>query len=636
MRLYRMRLKTTLGLVAFALASARADWKPTSGPLGTNLESVFIDDGLCLAGTREDGIYRSQDLGRTWEKARMDTGTQEVWEFTVLEGTYFARAVSGLLRSEDKGQSWTRMLPGRYFNAMTVSGAFLILHGNEGLFRSADKGTTLTPADSGMGKRIVHVLAAGDSGLFAGASHAGIFRSRDHGATWTRAGTWVPGLIMDLAVSGGTLLVSTHGGGLAASRDAGASWTVAHEKLPVGFFSEVAIQGQDWFAAAVTPTGNGGIYRSIDEGGTWQPLRQGLLDLSPMALAAEKGLVLSGGSGGLFRSTDRGELWSWVGFGRSDTRFILAHAGGLLAGGMGGGVFRSLDRGDTWTSVNAGLGDGYLLSLEEAGGILFAGTANGGAYRSLDGAQTWRPLGKPLDSVKIEAFVHAGGAHFAGGEGGIYRSLDQGATWLRISDGSLSGTPHCLLPVGDTLFAGLNGAAVYRSLNGGISWTPSHQGLPLVHTYTLAKIDGQLLAGNDKDVFRSLDGGLTWSLLARDLPGAVFSLARAGSQLLAATSEGIFRKAPADTAWVPENQGLPEGQSVFVLRIAGSDLYAGGMGMGVWRRPLAEIPLSTLSSHRDPSGPGFRNQASRFLFPDFGTAAASSRDALGRLAPAMP
>jgi photosystem II stability/assembly factor-like uncharacterized protein len=129
-----------------------------------------------------------------------------------------------------------------------------------------------------------------------------------------------------------------------------------------------------------------------------------------------------------------------------------------------------------------------------------------GVYRSDDGGKNWRYMGlgdsdrigriliDPNDSDRI--YVAAlGKLYTPGGQRGVYRSTDGGKTWQQIlQGGEWTGVIDLVFKPGDTstLYAaawdrqrrpwnfveGGNGSAVYKSVNGGDSWSQLEGGLP--------------------------------------------------------------------------------------------------------------------------------------------------------------
>ena len=193
---------------------------------------------------------------------------------------------------------------------------------------------------------------------------------------------------------------------------------------------------------------------------------------------------------------------------------------------------------------------------------LYACVSAGGAYRSDDGGANWRPVNRGVRADFLEdrpaptgrcqpetgQCVHKLVVHparpavlFQQNHCGVYRSDDRGEHWLDISDGlpSRFGFPIAVHPrepqtvyvvplVSDRERTPPAGQlAVWRSRDGGASWTAHTAGLPRDSRLTvlregLATDDadpaGLYLGLTDGRLFQSRDAGERWSLLAEGLP----------------------------------------------------------------------------------------------------------------------
>jgi len=132
----------------------------------------------------------------------------------------------------------------------------------------------------------------------------------------------------------------------------------------------------------------------------------------------------------------------------------------ILAGasGPGGGVMRSDDAGNTWSYLA-----NSKFDMAEFGAIVVDPNVASGqtVYVAISGGKT-NPAGGP----------------------GVYKSTDGGATWSSVGSGTFSGSVSDLLEIqegGQTvLYAAdpqngqANGGAVYRSPDGGMTWTPTN------------------------------------------------------------------------------------------------------------------------------------------------------------------
>jgi photosystem II stability/assembly factor-like uncharacterized protein len=101
--------------------------------------------------------------------------------------------------------------------------------------------------------------------------------------------------------------------------------------------------------------------------------------------------------------------------------------------------------------------------------------------------------------------------------GGVFKSTDGGATWSAVNTGLTNKSVWALAidpTAPNTLYAGTYGG-VFKSTNGGASWSAVNSGLTNTAVFALA-IDptdsNTLYAGTyGGGVFKSINGGTTWS-----------------------------------------------------------------------------------------------------------------------------
>lgn len=251
---------------------------------------------------------------------------------------------------------------------------------------------------------------------------------------------------------------------------------------------------------------SGGIWKTTDGGGHWQPVfdAQPVQSIGALAVAPSDPNLVWAGTGeafirsnisvgwGIYLSTDAGKTWTRSGLentGRiarividpTNPDVALACALGHAYGPQQDrGVFRTTDGGRTWARVlfvdeNTGCSD-LVMDLANPR-ILFAGMwqleirtwgresggPGSGVYRSADGGATWKLLEgnglpkKPYGKVglaisksnpnRVYALIEAGdGVPWHGQEtqsGRLWRSDDGGTNWTLVShDRQLAGRTH--------------------------------------------------------------------------------------------------------------------------------------------------------------------------------------------------
>jgi photosystem II stability/assembly factor-like uncharacterized protein len=206
----------------------------------------------------------------------------------------------------------------------------------------------------------------------------------------------------------GTLLAGSATARLFRSRDRGESWSPLY--FPAQLRSNlhaIRIDPQRpniyWAAVSSETPEFAGLFRSVDEGATWQQVA----------------------------GLDRKQVWALV-FWKVDSH--------IMAAGTGDGIYITRDGGTRWTLLAApGPSRPYpvvSLAFDPAdANTLYAGTPHL-AWKTVDGGITWRPIhnGMQEDSDIFAFDVDATRRTrlLVGACSGIYRSLDGGSTWMNL------------------------------------------------------------------------------------------------------------------------------------------------------------------------------------------------------------
>jgi len=194
-------------------------------------------------------------------------------------------------------------------------------------------------------------------------------------------------------------------------------------------------------------------------------------------------------------------------------------------------------------------------------------------------AQTdwWTAVGGPYGGTTVWDLERlADGSILAATSNGVHRSLDNGYTWTAYSQGLTTfDVRDILIDSSGLVRVATFGHGLFSRGALNAEWIPA--GLPNTYTTSLLELEQNvLLAGALGFVYRSDDGGSTWS--TRSMEGYtvnVQTLATNGDYAFAGTNLGIFRSADAGATWEFASFGL---QEYDVRSIASNDvghLFAG-------------------------------------------------------------
>ncbi len=315
------------------------------------------------------------------------------------------------------------------------------------------------------------------------------------------------------------------------------NWPIYHAVRDPGSGTIYAAAASEWHGSAV--------WRSSDEGETWEHSSEGLthgesddgVKLSKVSnLAVSDGRILAGGEAiGLFESTDGGQTWSLK---------------STLEGQPGSDAWN-----DPKNQPPGHLGLSAILPDTADPSHFWAIVQGIGIFETTDDGATWAPRNTglradwPLEDPQVGYCVHKlvrsptdGNRFFQQNHVGMHRSDDGGHTWTEISEGlptefgfAAAVHPHdkdtfYVVPLdpghGRTMIDGK--AAVWRTRDAGSSWQRLDQGLPAEDAYVGVLREGMAIDSDDVpglyfgtstgQVFASLDEGDSWTEIASYLP----------------------------------------------------------------------------------------------------------------------
>jgi photosystem II stability/assembly factor-like uncharacterized protein len=258
------------------------------------------EPNIVYTGT-DDGVYRSEDRGNSWEKLDSPMDSLHTWTLAidpVEPDTIFAGTrPSAVFRSQDGGQRWEKL-------SMELA---------------EECRDVVIPRVS-----VLKVDPENHRNIWAGIEVDGVRRSLDGGDTWTTIGSGLDDPdIHDIALSGGqpNTIFATTPKEIFASANGGESWLALEvmKQFSHAYIRPIRLKEDNPQVIFVghgnnRPPTTGSIERSTDGGNTWEslplPVEPNSYILCIATHPSDPNLVIATSRfGELYRSFDGGDSW---------------------------------------------------------------------------------------------------------------------------------------------------------------------------------------------------------------------------------------------------------------------------------------------------------------------------------------
>lgn len=488
---------------------------------------------LWLAGVEDEtgrasGVYRTTDAGEHWEQVAVLKG-EAVWSLAMSAahpGLAIAGTAKGVYRSSDSGSSWTRISAESYTDlrpvvslAIDPRNADRIFAGTTHLpWRTSDGGKTWQSIHSGMlddSDVFSVVIHPGNSATVYASACSGAYRSASGGTRWVRLATpkgTFRTYVVAVDPAAPTTVYAGTSGGLLRSENEGRTWEKISPHAVYAVDFEPGETGRIYFASTT-----GGILASDDRGKRLHELNAGFGNRQWIALVQAKSDLFAvsneSGSAGLYKSSDLGKTWSRLNSAAlAATRLLAATPAGVLYAATPKQVLKSADGGQSWTPVGSLFStsnvDALAISNDAKASLIVAA---GERLLRLGAANQWQPL-KASYTGRVRAISAADGILTVTTRSGVVSSKDSGATWEQCRNPAtdVEWYDAARTPQGELLGATSHG--LFRSADCA-DWSLVRSGLDAstVSTIYSDRVAGILYAGQGGVLYRSADGGATWT-----------------------------------------------------------------------------------------------------------------------------
>lgn len=496
--------------LSILVSTAHSEWVAV-GPFAGSVGQILIDpahsNNLLLASS--NGVYKSTNAGNSWQ---MLATFQELTTYHTLKIAQDPKTpqhlVAGgfpMFESTNRGETWSmladvpdydfnlrdQLVEEIEFNPVNTQNIYAVY--DWGISKSTDGGKSWNPGFPldkfvSEGKQI-EIDPKNPSTLYALLDPSFVHKSTDSGKTWAR-----------------------YGNGLD---------TPYHQSLLLDKVS----------TNILFVSGGSGVFRSQDSAQSWKKV----YDLEVFQLAADPrnhlhvlGFLLSATKRGFIETTNGGDTWTFHATSFSGRVIVFDPQLANVLYASDGRIFKSTDSGRTW--INTGSrGFNELAASQIVGHRGHPGRLiiNAGAlYRTDDFARTWQRLlaprfwfitGDPLNPDQL-----FGVRQFPGYAMKLYASKDAGLTWIQKGSMPFGPGTFSIDPKNSQIFYTSVGLQISKSTDQGGSWQllPKHFESSDFNSLMVSPANSNVVyVLNDHLLYRSANGGRSWTALknARDL-----------------------------------------------------------------------------------------------------------------------
>jgi photosystem II stability/assembly factor-like uncharacterized protein len=523
------------------------------------------DDPNILLIASSNGIYRTINAGTSWTQVQ----TGNFYDLEAKPGssanTWYAATAGAVWRSVNDGVSWS--------SVFTISGSNRI-------------SLAVTPANPS------YVYAI--SSLSTNSGFNGLFRSVDSGASFTSRST-TPNIL------GWTSNGSDAGGqgwyDLALAADPANAETI----YAGGVNTWKSTNGGSSLALRSHWSGASGVQTVHAD--------KHVLEFQGTSVLWE------GNDGGLYRSPDGGVKWEHKTNGMVISqlyRIAVAQTSSRIIGGYQDNGTKIRDPNGTWRDVIGG--DGMDCAIKNTDhNVLYGELYYGELRRSTNGGSNWTDIHNNIPGAPEGAWVTpfelapSNNNTIIAAYDQIFRSDDQGNTWISIGTTANVGTSKktilAIAPSSTSVIYTGTTSALWKTTDGGTSWSTitvpgSNISRLIVHPTdpnTIWLVRSNYTAG--AKVYKSVNGGSSWTNVSGSLPNipANCIVYQNGTQngLYVGMDAGIYYRDDTMSDWDIFNSGMPNAE-VLDLKIdyTNNIIYAGTYGRGTWKTELANaVPV---------------------------------------------
>ncbi len=397
---------------------------------------------------------------------------------------------------------------------------------------------------------------------------------------WQNAGLY--GGDVKYPVKIGTTIFVAGTNGVYKSTDGGTNWTLSSNGLTINHQISFLYASEGILYAGVNYSGVK-LFTSSDNGASWQ-VKSSIATTSNIT-------VIYGTADDLYIGTIKNELFKSIDGGTTTTllysfpttnnncylQSIIKTPTEFLVGTYFNGIFKSTDNGVTWVANNAGVGASTFLcrKIIKYNTTFIAICNSFSLYKREEGTDTWVYMSSPPVGEKKDILLEGSTLYLGLGSGSasetnfVYKSINGGINWTPAGNGIVKLPINSLIDVGtNELLALVDKVGVYKTIDAGSNWNYSSTGLSNTFITKVVQKDGILFAvAYVSGLYKSSDNGATWQSCNNGLNmayKAVFDLIVYNNTLFLTHSDGSYKSTDNGVTWVLSSSGIPANNSHYL------------------------------------------------------------------------
>ncbi|MCU1341014.1 MAG: glycosyl hydrolase, repeat protein [Candidatus Acidoferrum typicum] len=571
------------------------------------------DSKVLFASTRMQdpaaggGIFRSADGGQTWRTSGLEGQAVRALAIAPSDADILvAGTLDGVYRSHDDGKSWERISPEHHEELRNLDSLAVDPRDPQTVYagtfhlpwKTTDGGRTWRPVHDGMiddsDVMSLFIDNAMPGRVYAGAC-SGIYRGdadqwqKIQGIPYGARRTYV--ITQDPQHPDSVFAATSEG--LWKTSDAGKTW---HRTTPQDWVVNTVVVSSGRAGRVVIGTEQFGVLLSDDGGEHFQDANSGFFHRQILALALDPSnpgrvlAVLANASEPIVATGDGGKTWMPLGPGLRTEQILRVYAGpdGWWASLAQGGLMRYNAQKNFWQRAGAMTGEtAAKASLQR-------------------GPRSRKTKSSPLQFEPIVNDIAFSSARwFAATENGLWESADQGATWSRKPIGPLATLPVRSVRVssnGERIWVVSLRSLVFSS-DAGKSW--SWHDLPLAAggalSLDLDRADERMMVSTAVNgLYISRDAGKNWRQAGGGLPAVpVQSFTISGNIFVASMrTGGLYVSADSGHTWTRLAGTLADGLFPALTTQAGTGvIFAASATEGLY---AVQMPASAVAAEKIP------------------------------------